>query len=1602
MKTMIKRIFITLLTFSMLTGSAPAYVFAAEELLEINPQNEQLLEIGDLDESENLDSESSELSGDETHDLDDIGLESFESRDEIQELSTDGLVFDGMESNNDELALENNEAGAPVLLGASGSDLDYALKFTASDAFTFIFRGGKCDGTMSYCLASRISDGWNDVGNDDISVSVPKGDVLYVRGTDNTKTYTSRGGIFGIPLFEYSTYFREIYCDGNVETLLDWQKVKNGEHPSMSKDCFRNLFQNWSYLVKAPSLPATTLSDGCYSRMFYACDKLTQAPALPATELKDSCYAEMFRGCKKLESAPQLSSVKLANKCYACMFAGCCFQEAPNLPATTLAPECYAEMFLSCSNLVKPPLLPATTLADGCYKGMFNKCNGLRISVSKTDTYKYPYCIPRGSNGVVGSDSLTNMFYAIDGASSGTPEINKMYYTDRPWYTIDSASIRLKVNGNVISDSTMIYEVQVGDVIKCDVDILPEDATNAIDHDVVWSLSDTSVVTVDAKDEITAKSSGVTTVTAKTADNCCCSATFTVIVTQPVTGIVLNKTETIIKNGQTETLIATVSPDDANDKSVTWSSDRPAIAEVDSNGKVIAKAKGIAIITATANDGSNVSASCEVTVIQPVTDIVLNKTETTIKNGQTETLTVTVSPDGASDKSVIWSSDRPTVAEVDSNGKITAKSKGTANITATANDGSGKSATCAVTVWQPVVSVSFERNKENIVRGQTLQLTPTIAPDNANTKTVTWSSDDDSVATVSNNGLVTAHAVGVVSITATANDGSDKSATCLVTVLPVSVTGISLNKERTALTIGNTEDLLATVEPSTADDKRIVWSSGDNSIVTVTQGGVIKGVSVGETTVTATTVDGNFSASCTVTVNPIHVSSVFIDSKLTVNIGKTAKLTAFVSPDNATDKSIVWKSDNTSIATVDQTGLVQGVSVGKTNVTVTSVDGNKTCTCEVNVTPITAGEVLLSDHQIYLTVGGEDKKLTARILPDDTTDKSVVWTTNNSKVATIDANGNVHPVGVGLAIITVTTNSENRKDMCEVIVTSVEVTYEIKVEKKSDGTAVVKGTDDNTAPENKRGDLVIPDSINGDTVSEIGAGAFAGETGFDGSLVIPESVTAIGDGAFDGMTNVGEVTNNSDVDVPTSSFVDEKEKEDVCFTDENGNKIYYDENLGKGTYTRHFLAKNVVAGRKDVELEPGASFELGATVLPEKATDPSVTYFSGNDDIVKVDESGKMTGMKVGETTVTVASNDTGVTDTCNVKVVSKKATGITLNKSSVTLKKGGTFQLVATVTPADAKDKTVIYASADNKVVTVDKNGNVKAVGKGKAIVTATTNDGGLKATCEFTVEEEAGKTDDPVKTDVEVTGILLDKGTLSLNVGDTAKITAKVMPDNATDKTVTWSSDNAKVASVDKNGNVKAVSAGVVNISARTGKYSATCKVTVIEQGKKVEVESIKLNKSKATVVKGKNITLKATISPLNATDQTLTWKTSNKKVATVSKNGKVKGIKKGTAIITVSTSNGKTATCKISVKNPVKVKSVKLNKTKATIKKGKTLQLKATVKPKNATNKAVTWSSSNKKIATVSKNGKVKGIKKGTVTITVKTKDGKKKAKCKVTVK
>ena len=212
------------------------------------------------------------------------------------------------------------------------------------------------------------------------------------------------------------------------------------------------------------------------------------------------------------------------------------------------------------------------------------------------------------------------------------------------------------------------------------------------------------------------------------------------------TGIALNKTSLSLRETETAQLTATVTPEDAEDRSVTWSSSDNSIATVNAEGVVTAIKEGTATITATTNDGSNLKATCTVKVsIMPVASITLNITEKTLEEGETVNLTASVLPANASNKSLAWTSSDENIATVDANGLVTAVKEGTATITAKANDGSNVSAKCTIKVKAPVVlveGITLNATEQTLTEGETFALTASVTPENATNKSLAWTSSD--------------------------------------------------------------------------------------------------------------------------------------------------------------------------------------------------------------------------------------------------------------------------------------------------------------------------------------------------------------------------------------------------------------------------------------------------------------------------------------------------------------------------------------------------------------------------------------------------------------------------------------------------------------------------------------------------------------------------------------------------------------------------------------------------------------------------------------------------------------------------------------------
>ena len=347
----------------------------------------------------------------------------------------------------------------------------------------------------------------------------------------------------------------------------------------------------------------------------------------------------------------------------------------------------------------------------------------------------------------------------------------------------------------------------------------------------------------------------------------------------------------------------------------------------------------------------------------------------------------------------------------------------------------------------------------------------------------------------------------------------------------------------------------------------------------------------------------------------------------------------------------------------------------------------------------------------------------------------------------------------------------------------------------------------------------------------------------------------------------------------------------------------------------------------------------------------------------------------MGKSTVTVKTAN-GKTDTCIV-IVKPAPTSISLNKTEMTLGVGQMYTLQTTMTPSNAATYQQ-WTSSNKTVAVVNDKGRVTGKKVGTAVITVKTTNGHT-ATCTVTVKKAP-------------TSVAINKTALTLAVGQKETLTASLTPaDSAT--YCTWSSSDETIATVSSNGLVTAKKSGKATITVKTtNDKTATCTVTV-----KKAPSAVTLDKTELTLDVGDMYTLSATLTPSDALTQ-YTYTSSDTNVATVSSSGEIVAKQSGTATITVTTHNNRTAVCTVTVKSvPL---SITLDKTELTLKVGESYTLKKTVTPSDAETE-YTYSSSYTSVATVTSSGKIVAKKAGKTTVTVTTHNGK-TAECIVTVK
>ncbi len=903
---------------------------------------------------------------------------------------------------------------------------------------------------------------------------------------------------------------------------------------------------------------------------------------------------------------------------------------------------------------------------------------------------------------------------------------------------------------------------------------------------------------------------------------------------------------TIVAVGDTLQLSANVIPEYAT--GINWTSTDTSVATIDSTGLVTAVKKGTTQINATMVNkelfGTDEMHTATIT-INVIDSFAVSESQHIMNVGDSFDISAIVTDQSAT---VTWVSSDESVAKVAVSkdnkfgATITGVSKGTATITATQIiDGVAKYATCEVSVKEPVVNVEISPAQIEILRGSkyplVIEFTP-FRPDNLN---VMWVSSDNSIVTVDDKGVITGVKGGQAAVSVISEDGI-KVASCTVTVRePVTSIQLDVHRVTTSLLTG-TYQLTYTIEPKGEGVNRdVTWTSSAPDIATVSENGLVTFLKPGKATIVVKTIDGGISGNlidtCEFYINN-PVTSVDLDyTDITLKMGEEFRLTALVLPEDASDKTVLWSSSDTNVATVNENGMVTAVNSGSATILCKSADSGETSMCNVTVyQPVTG--VTISNESMTVRKG-QEFWLNATCQPENAMNKLIIWSSSDTSIATVDKNGKVTAVEPGDCVITATSQDSGVTARC-----SLTVTQPI--------TGISLNTNAKTILAGEKF-VIIP------TIEPLDAdNKNVTYTSSDTSVATVDS-----DGIVTGVRGGKTVI--------------------IVKTEERGL-------IASCLVTVQEFVSSVNITQDSAQMNLGAVLQLQAEVLNETATNRKLTWSSTNNGILQVDSTGKVTAVGMGTATIyAYATDGSGLYDTCQITVI-KPVGSIVIQPSSVTVSEGKTARVTATVYPADASIQDIEWSSSDPTVATVDYNGEITGITKGICKIFATSSDGNnIVGVCRVTVKET-----------VPATGITINSKNITMLPGQTRALSARIKPARSTEG-IYWVSGDTSVATVSADGVVTARGQGMTEIyciSDETG-VESSCEVIVLA-----------MNATFITLGQYDTFDL-----DVFGSTERIRWYSNNKRVATVTTSGQVVARMPGTTTITAKV-NGKILYCTVTV--------------------------------------------------------------------------------------
>ncbi len=488
-----------------------------------------------------------------------------------------------------------------------------------------------------------------------------------------------------------------------------------------------------------------------------------------------------------------------------------------------------------------------------------------------------------------------------------------------------------------------------------------------------------------------------------------------VLVVEPVTKVRVSAEKTTLTLGEQAQTILTFTPEDATLQAVSYSSDNEKIATVDEKGLVTAHAKGQTAIRVMTMDGTKRVSYINIQVVQLPEAVTIEETAPLILNvGDTHGLKAVIAPDSASDKKVFWTSSDESVAQVNASGQVTATGQGQCEILCVSQAREQVRTTLPVIVVQLARSLSFVSEKATLLAGQRALLRYVLEPLDVTNGEVAFTSSNEAVASVNENGIVTALSDGTASITVAAQDGSGKKDSLELTVArkPEKVT--IHQQGPLTLATGRKTQVTAEVWPQDSENRKIAWASTDETVATVSVEGIISGKTAGECDIVAV------SQSAPEVMDVIHLvvrqrlkSVRFASGKESVRAGESISTQVILEPADVPPTELIYSSRDEGIAQVDQNGVVTGVAPGRTIIRAQAQDGSGRYG-QMTVTVLEAPKSLTLDtDSLTLSVGQSHQIGVTGV-------SQTLWESTSGQIATVDENGVVTAVSTGRCVVTCT------------------------------------------------------------------------------------------------------------------------------------------------------------------------------------------------------------------------------------------------------------------------------------------------------------------------------------------------------------------------------------------------------------------------------------------------------------------------------------------------------------------------------------------------------------------------------------------------------